>query len=114
MLFLNKWKWYIVAVLFLVYSVGLWDVRGRVADNSHLRTQIRQQEKFIAMQADNDKLRDDIAKIVAEASEKQRKANADANKELLNEILKDPVYQSCRVTDGVRNAIKRKLDSQTK
>jgi len=114
MLFLSKWKWYIAAVLFLVYSVGVWDVSGRISDNSHLRAQVRQQEKFIEIQADNDKLRGDISKMLAEFSDKQRIANQEANKELMNEILKDPIYQSCRITDGVRSAIKRKLNSQTK
>lgn len=112
MLFLSEWKWYIAAVGFLAYSILVWDVSGRVSDNTHLRDQVKQQERFIEIQADNDKLRDDIAKMLAEASVKQRQENTAANKELLNEILKDPVYKSCRVTDGVRNAIKRKLDSQ--
>lgn len=114
MSFLSKWKWYILAILFLVYSVGVWDVSARIQDNAHLTDRVKQQERFIAIQADNDKLRDDIAKMLAENSEKQRKENKAANKELLDDILKDPVYQSCRITDGVRNAIKRKLDSQTK
>lgn len=114
MLFLNKWKWLFLSVAFLTYSVLVWDISGRISDNTHLRDQVKQQERFIEIQADNNKLRDDIAKMLAEAAAKQRQVNADANKELLNEILKDPVYQSCRVTDGVRNAIKRKLDSQAK
>ncbi len=114
MLFLSEWKYYLAAAGFLAYSVLVWDVSGRISDNTHLRDQIKQQDKFIQIQADNDKLRDDIAKIVAEASIKQRQENTAANKELLNEILKDPVYKSCRVTDGVRSAIKRKLDSQAK
>lgn len=114
MLFLNKWKWYIAAILFLIYSVGVWDVSGRVSDNTHLRDQVKQQEKFISIQADNDKLRNDIAKMLVDFAAKQRADNKAANKELMDDILKDPVYKSCRVTDGVRNAIKRKLDSQAK
>lgn len=110
----NQYKWYVVAILFLTYSVGVWNVSGRIKDTVHLRDQVRQQEKFIEIQANNEKLREEISKLLQQNLEANSKAFRDTQKELLDEILLDPRYKSCTTTDRVRNALQRQLNRQSK
>lgn len=103
--FLNKWKWYALAFLFLVYSVGVWNVSGTYATSTLVQQELTRTQN-------NEKIRVEVAKIVQEGLDAYKTTARKSTEDIINEVLKDPVYKSCRVTDGVRDAIKRKLASQ--
>lgn len=105
MLFLSKWKWYIIGAAFAAYSVGVWHVSSTYATASLVKAELERTQA-------NNVLADRIMKKLGEDQDKYANLARQLTREIANEILKDPVYKSCRVTDGVRDAIKRKLDSQ--
>lgn len=112
MLLLSKWKWYIVAVLFLFVAASSWTVGGKVNDAAHVRKQLQQSELLIAEKVKNDKLQADLILALNEKMTLQKTIVQEAWKEVLNEVATNPVYKSCTHPDRVRNAIQRKLDSQ--
>lgn len=102
---LSKWKWDIVAILFLVYSVGVWHVSGTYATATLVKAELERTQE-------NNTLAKTIVKKLDDTQADYDKKARQATKDIVNELLKDPIYKSCRVTDGVRNAIQRKLDAQ--
>jgi hypothetical protein len=40
MLFLNKWKWYLIAAAFAAYSVGVWHVSSTYATASLVKAEL--------------------------------------------------------------------------
>lgn len=107
MLFLSKWKWYIAGFLFVIYSAGVWHVSGTYATASMVKAELERTQS-------NNQLATNIAKKLDEDKADYAKAARQATKEMLDELLKDPRYKSCRTTDSVRDAIQRKLDAQPK
>lgn len=101
-----------MAVLFLGYSVLTWNISATYTDSAHNRKQLQLAELLITKQNENDELRGDISKMLADKNDKQQEILRAAYKDVLNEIATNPVYQSCRNSDRVRNAIGRKLSSQ--
>ena len=112
--FFNQYKLYVYLVLVIVWSGFVWTTATHLQEAKAVKQQLAQAEKFIQVQVSNDKLKQDLSKLLVEQNTKQRAELKAATKELLNDVLKDPVYKSCLVTDSVRNALKRKLDSQGK
>jgi hypothetical protein len=105
MLFLSKWKWYIISAAFIAYSAGVWHVSSTYATASLTKAELERTQA-------NNELAAKTMKALGEDQQKYAALARQLTKDIANEILKDPVYKSCRVTDGVRDAIKRKLDSQ--
>lgn len=108
----STYKWAALAVAFLIYSISVWNISGTVTSAVYLRDQVKQQEQFIVLQANNDKLKNDISKMLQETLKKTQEDNRLITEDIIREVLKDPVYKSCLVTDGVRGALKQKLHSQ--
>lgn len=107
MLFLSKWKWYIIGFLFVIYSAGIWHVSSTYATASMVKAELERIQS-------NNQLATDISKKLDNDKAEYTKAARQATKEMLDELLKDPRYKSCRTTDSVRDAIQRKLDAQPK
>lgn len=107
----DKYKYVALAVLFVVYSVGVWDVSSRLTDNGYLRTALNRSEEIIQIKEANDTL---VKKISGEFQTSLNALVEDNRKsqEALVEALKDPVYTQCRTTDSVQQLYKRKLKSK--
>lgn len=105
MLFLSKWKWYIIGAAFAAYSVGVWHVSSTYATASLVKAELERNQA-------NNVLSDKIMNKLGEDQNKYANLARQLTRDIANEILKDPVYKSCRITDGVRESIQRKLDSQ--
>lgn len=111
---LNKYKWYVLAVAFLVYSVGVWNVSAGIQGARFTEKELTRTEEILKNTVNNQQLAATVSKAVQEALAEYNKTAKEQTKEILDEIAKDPRYQSCRVSDSVRNNIQRKLDSQPK
>lgn len=110
----NRYKWYVLAVGFLVYSVGVWNVSAGIQNAGFTKKELDRTEKILETTISNQQLADAVSKAVQEALAEYNKTAKEQTKELLNEINKDPRYQSCRTSDSVRDNLQRKLDSQPK
>lgn len=103
----DSYKYGIAFALFIAYSVFLWNVSGD-------RAQAKWVEKQLQVEVANAKLVQEISLKLENALSKQASVSKAQTKELLDELAKDPRYKLCLTTDGVRNAIQRKLDAQPK
>lgn len=103
----DKYKYAALAIAFVVYSVFLWNVSSDRATASFV-------EKQLENQLANAKLAEDLSTQLDKALKQLAGASKAQTKELLDELAKDPRYKLCLTTDGVRNAIQRKLDAQPK
>lgn len=104
---LSKAKWYIIAGIFVVYSGALWHVSSTYTSSSYVKAEL------VRTTQDN-KLAQSITQKLDDIQGKYNEIARANTKDLLDELLKDPRYKSCLVTDGVRSAIQRKLDAQPK
>ena len=105
MLFLSKWKWYLAGLLFIIYSLGLWHVSSTYSTASLVKDELERTQS-------NNVLARSITEKLNKQQDDYDKRARQVTKDIISELLKDPIYKSCRVTDGVRSAIQRKLDSQ--
>ena len=109
---LSSYKWYAIALLFLAYSVGVWNVSSKVHDTEVARDRLRQAEKIIEIQNQNEELLTAITDQLRATEARLKEQAKKDQKDLLDELAKDPRYRTCTVTDGVRDIYKRKLQSQ--
>lgn len=107
----NQFKWYAVAILFLVYSVGVWNVSADVRENEFNAEKLRLANQVIKLQEDNLKLNGELSGALTAALAKQQAQQAQYMKDLTNALSKSTVYVSCRNTDSVRELYKRKLET---
>lgn len=103
-----------IAIAIVVYSAGVWHVASTYTDSTWAQKELERTEKFIAEQKQNQSLRDEVAKLLKDSLKQREDQSKVYTKELLNELAKDPRYKLCLTTDGVRSAIQRKLDSQSR
>lgn len=106
-LLFDRYKYVALAIVFIVYSVFLWNVSSQRATASFV-------EKQLANQVANAKLAEDLSTKLDKTLSALTDNSKAQTKELLDELAKDPRYKLCLTTDGVRNAIQRKLDAQPK
>ena len=110
--FFNEWKWVLIAALVLAYSISVWNVSSGYADNAYNKERLRHSEEIIRIKVENEealtKLNTEFATLKEELEQSAKKSQ----KELLDELAKDNRYSICRVTDGVRDVYKRKLQAQ--
>jgi uncharacterized membrane protein len=107
----NEYKWFAVAILFLAYSVGVWNVSADVKENEYLAEKIRLSNHIIQIQEENTKLSSDLSTALAASLTKQQALQTQYMKDLTNALSKSTVYVSCRNTDSVRELYKRKLET---
>lgn len=105
MLLPSNLKWYLIGAAFIVYSLGIWHVSGTYATASLVKDELERTQA-------NNVLAKNITEQLGKDQAAYDTAARKATKDLFDELLKDPRYKSCRATDGVRDAIKRKLASQ--
>lgn len=107
-----EYKWIAFGIILLAYSIGVWNVSSKVHDVEVARDRLRQAERIIEIQNQNEELlasiRDELRATEARLKEQAKKDQ----KALIDELAKDPRYRTCTVTDGVRDLYKRKLQSQ--
>jgi len=111
---LSNWKWYAASILLVLWSVGIWSVSSRITENSYLQLQLKQANSFIIANKQNEQLREDITKTLQEALAKSRQDSSQTLKDIYDGLAKDERYKSCHITDSVRSALQRQLDSQAK
>jgi predicted Holliday junction resolvase-like endonuclease len=113
-LLLQKYKLAIYAVLFVIYTVGVWNVSAKYTESKYLQKQLDVAEAVIATTAKNDEIRDNISEIMEEKLAKLRPLQTTINRNITNEIAKDTVYIDCKSNPNVMREYQRKLDLQPK
>jgi hypothetical protein len=108
---LSEYKWYIAAVLFLVYSIGVWNVSADVRENEFNAEKLRLANQVIQIQEENNRLNGLLSASLADSLTKQQALQTQHIKDLTNALSKSTVYVSCRNTDSVRELYKRKLQA---
>lgn len=105
----DRYKYIALAVLFVVYSVGVWNVSSRLTDNGYLRTALNRSEEIIALKVKNDEL---IAKLSGEfqAGLSTLREDQRLHQEALVEALKDPRYTQCTTTDSVHDLYRKRVN----
>ncbi len=109
---LNQYKWILILGCFLVYSFGIWHVASKYKESVFLKEKL---DMAIEIQEAIEKfntLNDSISSKVQEELSKIKQKNVAINKEIHNETAKDPVYNSCKSTDGVVQQYRDKLSNQ--
>lgn len=109
---LFAYKWYAVAIAFLVYSVGVWNISERVAENDFNRERLRHAEEIIRIKQENDQLASQLSGQLQTALEQLDNSSKKHQKDLLDALAQDKRFSMCRVTDSVRELYKRKLQAQ--
>lgn len=108
---LSQYKWYAIAILFLVYSIGVWNVSADIRENEYNAEKLRLANQIILIQEENRKLNDSLSTSLTAAFTKQQVLQTQHIKDLTNALSKSTVYVSCRNTDSVRELYKRKLEA---
>lgn len=109
-----KWRWVLAGALLVVYSVGVWEVSSRMQAYACLQAQQAVLQQQLESQDRNEQLKSAVSASIQKSLQDQATLNRKQTHEIIQEVLKDPVYKSCRVTDGVRESIQRKRDNQPK
>lgn len=109
----TQYKWVIFASLFLIVAAFSWDISSRVSANEFNAERIRLLQQTIDVQAKNKELEDRITKTMFDALAEAKLEIAKSNKAAINEILIDPRYRTCTITDGVRNAYSNAIRAQS-
>lgn len=107
----DRYKYVALAVLFVVYSVGVWNVSSKVTDNAYLRTALNRSEEIIRIKTENDDL---VRKVTKEFHDELKAlgASQELHQKAIEDALKDPRYTQCTTTDSVRELYKRKLNAK--
>lgn len=108
----NQYKYYALAIAFLVYSIGVWNVSSGYASNDFNKERLRNAEEIIKIKTENEELLVDITKRFQDQMSEQRKANSQINKDTIDAITTNPIYQSCVNDKRVLDNYKRKLKTQ--
>lgn len=104
----DRYKYIALAVVFVVYSVGVWNVSSRLTDNGYLRTALNRSEEIIELKVKNDELVASLSGQFQAGLEAMRKEQQ-LHQEALIEALKDPRYTQCTTTDSVRDLYRQRL-----
>lgn len=108
----STYKWYAVAVLFLVYSVGVWNVSADVRENEYNKEKLELSNQIVKLQEENLRLNTEVSTALRVALAKQSTIQSKDIKDLKDALSKSTVYMSCRNTDSVQQLYKRKLQTQ--
>jgi len=112
--FFNTYKLYIYALAFVAYSAGLWHVASTYTEAKYLGKQLDVAEAVIKTTEQNDAIKKEISKAVAQELAKWRAEANKSNRKLQDAIKKDPVYTDCKSNPDVMREYQNKLDSQPK
>lgn len=109
----QEYKWVALASIFLAIAACSWNISGKVSANEYMAERLRLLNATIQAYKDNDDLKNRIDKTLQEALAQDRIEIQKATREAVNEVLTDPVYKSCLVTNGVRESYKAAISSQS-
>lgn len=112
MLLLSKYKWYILGVLFLIYSAATWNVATVYNERGWVGQELTRTQDLLVEKEKNEKLAGELIAVLRDKNALQKQIAEQSWKDILDEVAKSPVYNTCLVTDGVRDAIQKQLDSQ--
>ena len=100
---LRIYKYQIMAVLFLIYSMGVWHVAKTYTQSSYKDEKIALQQQVMETTEQRAQLSADIGKQVEAAVGKMKITQQTINQKVIHEITKERVYTECVTTpDGVR------------
>ena len=101
----SQFKYYALALVFVVYSFGVWHVSSGYANNEFNKERLAAANEVIRIKDENaalaTKLSSDVTAALAEYKKGQNAIKPSA-----------PVYNDCLVDGSVRNEYKRKLEAQ--
>lgn len=112
MLLLSKYKWYIAAILFLVYSAATWNVASVYNERNWVDKELKQTRAVLVEKEKNEKLATELIAALRDKNSLQKQIAEESWRKIFDEVATNPIYNTCLVTDGVRNAIQKQLDSQ--
>lgn len=98
---LNQYKYWIAAAAFLLYSWFLWNTSSTVTENSFLKEKAALQQAVIDEKDRKQNIADDVGKRVDASLRVYQQNNLKQQKELLNEMAKEPKYNECINTPAV-------------
>lgn len=111
---IGYFKYGAIAVALIIWSVGLWNVAAGYSENKFNQERVAILNKQIDDRKHDDSLKTEIGKALEESLSRSQKQISESTKQAVNEIRKDPVYQSCRITDSVRKSYKSAIEQQTR
>lgn len=109
---LSKYKWYILGVLFLIYSAATWNVASVYNERGWVNKELDRTQAVLVEKEKNEKLSGELIAALRDKNALQKQIADESWRDILDDVAKSPVYSTCLVTDGVRNAIQKQLDSQ--
>lgn len=95
-----------------MWSAGIWFVAGDVKENAYNKERLATAQATMKIIDSNAATAAALSKQLQDSLQKLAPTLAAINKDNMNEIATNPVYHDCRITDGVRNNYKRKLQAQ--
>lgn len=108
----SEYKFYILGILLVVYSIGVWHISGQVKENSFNAERLKNANEIIRIQAANASLSQTISQQLQAGLAQFAQQSKQDKKALSDEIKSNRVYSDCKLTDGVRDQYKRKLETQ--
>lgn len=108
---LKIYKNYIIAGLFLFYSIGLWNVCKTYTQSSYKDEKIALQAAVIETKEQRAKLADDIGKSLETKLEQLQITNKTIYQKVIHETTKEPVYLECVTTPNGVQLIEAAIDS---
>jgi type VI protein secretion system component VasK len=106
------YKYVAIAVAVLVLCVGVWNVSGGYHENKFNQERVAILNKQIEDKKHDDSLKSEIGRVLQEGLRESREQIAKSTQQAVNEIRTDPVYRSCRITDGVRKSYRDAIKQQ--
>lgn len=109
---LSKYRFLILGIVFLVYSLGLWHVSSQYTASSFKDERISMLNEQLRIQNENATLSAKISGQLQASLEQTRGQIKGAVTAAINEIQSDPRYRDCRLTDGVRKSYRDAIKAQ--
>lgn len=109
---LKTYKYYIIAALFLSYSVGLWNVAKTYTQSSYKDEKIALQASVIETKEQRAKLANDIGKSLEDKLENLKITNKTIYQKVIHETTKEPVYLECITTPNGVQLIEAAIDGK--
>lgn len=109
---LLKYKLLIYAVLFAVYTGMVWHVSATYTESKHIQKALEVAEATLVTSNANQLTKNEISKTLTDTLALLDKQNSKINRNIQNEIAKDPVYRDCKSTPNLMHEYQNKLDNQ--
>jgi len=107
---LSLYKNYILAGLFIVYSLGVWHVAGTYKEAKYIKENLAQANKVIELTEKNQEIIAGIDKKLQEGFAKIKPQVTTINKEIQREIIENRIYSECKSTPDLVQQFEDKLD----